>query len=129
MREKEKWYKFVTTNWKIKELSKHFAKVKLFAKCFVWHHFYTHKKRRTKSARSLCEWKKNNCLRWECGCLPIYCSVFKQQPFQLDCLCVFVFFFSRRKCLPLKIITKRKEFSFTWLNIKRIEASHVYQKV
>lgn len=57
-----------------------------------------------------------------------YCSVFKQQTFQLECLCVFVFFFCR-KCLPLKIITKRKEFSFTWFNIKRIEASHVYRKV
>lgn len=134
MREKEKWYKFVTTNWKIKELSKHFAKVKLFEKCFVWHHFYTHKKKKNKCAREqralvFYESERKTTVCDEnvvvCRFIVLFSS---NNHFNLTvyvCLC----FFFRRKCLPLKIITKRKEFSFTWLNIKRIEASHVYQKV
>lgn len=129
MREKEKWYKFVTTNWKTKELSKHFAKVKLFEKCFVIH---TQKKKnkcaREQRALVLYESERKTTVCDEnvvvCRFIVLFSS---NKHFNLTvyvCLCFF-----RRKCLPLKIITKRKEFSFTWLNIKRIEASHVYQKV
>lgn len=133
MREKEKWYKFVTTNWKTKELSKHFAKVKLFEKCFVWHHFYTHKKRRTnvqenkeRSFFMKVREKQLFAMRmWLFADLLFCFQATNISTWLFMCVCVFF----RQKCLPLKIITKRKEFSFTWLNIKRIEASHVYQKV
>lgn len=119
---------------KDKRTEQTFCKSKAFWKVFcVTSLLYTHKKRRTnvqenkeRSFFMKVREKQLFAMRmWLFADLLFCFQATNISTWLFMCVCVFF----RRKCLPLKIITKRKEFSFTWLNIKRIEASHVYQKV